>query len=83
MTLSKKSPFKIGDWVQSHYRGRWKGRVIAIQTLKNPSYYDNGSEFEVCVCVPEFSKANNPIRKARPVTLHPCYLKGIDVPTNG
>ena len=77
-----KSPFKIGDWVESQYRGRWKGRVIGIKTLKNPPYYDNGSEFEVCVCVPEIDSKGNKIRKEKPRSLHPFWLKGVDVPTD-
>lgn len=80
--MTQKSPFKVGQWVKSHYRGQWKGRIIGLKTLKNPSYYDNGSEFEVCLVVPEIDSKGNPIRKAKARSLHPFWLSGVDVPTS-
>ena len=63
---------QIGDWVQSHYRNRWKGKVIALHPAQ-------GSSGGCVTCQILVSRHGQPIKKTK-FKLHVNYLSKIDDP---
>ena len=63
---------RIGDWVQSHYRNSWKGKVIEL----HPS---EGSPGGCVTCQILISRRGQPIRKTK-FKLHVNYLTKIKGP---
>lgn len=63
---------KVGDWVKSHYRNTWKGRVLEI----HPEY---GSPGGCVTCQILLSRNNQPVKKTK-FRLHVHYLEKIKEP---
>lgn len=74
MTKGGKHKFKIGDWVQSHYRANWKGIVLEVTPRSGIG--------DLCLVQPKFTSYGVKLRKVKARTLDEAWLKRVEIVPN-